>query len=98
MKLSRLTIEQALFFLIILLALGIRIFRISDVPLSDFEAERAMEAFHASRGESTGFSPGPAYPLLTGAIFFLLSDSNAYARVWPLLAGCCLVLFPFLLI
>jgi len=97
MKLSRITIEQGLFFLILMVALGIRILSIGDVPLSDFEAEKALQAYHVSRGESTGFSPGPAYPLLTGATFFLLSDNNAYARIWPILAGCCLVLFPYLI-
>ena len=97
MKLSRITIEQGLFFLIFMAALGIRILHIGDAPLSDFEAEKALEALYISRGESTGFSPGPAYPLLTGATFFLLSDNNAYARIWPILAGCCLVLFPYLI-
>jgi hypothetical protein len=97
MKLSRITIEQGLFFIILLVALGIRILRIGDVPLSDFEAEKALQAFSVSRGESTDFSPGPAYPLLTGATFFVFSDNNAYARIWPILAGCCLVLFPYLI-
>jgi len=97
MKLSRITIEQGLFFLIFMAALGIRILRIGDAPLSDFEAEKALQAFYISRGESIGFSPGPAYPLLTGATFFLLSDNNAFARIWPILAACCLVLFPYLI-
>lgn len=97
MKLNRITIEQALFFLILLAALGIRILRIGDVPLSDYEAEQALQAFQVSNGEGGGFSPGPAYPLLTGTTFFLLADDNAFARIWPILAGCCLVIFPYLI-
>jgi hypothetical protein len=97
MKLSRITIEQALFFLILLIALGIRILRIADVPLSDYEAANALQAFQVMNGEGGGFSPGPAYPLLTGMTFFLLSDDNFYARIWPILAGCCLVIFPYLI-
>jgi hypothetical protein len=95
MKISRITTEQGLFFIIILVALGIRILNIGDIPLSDFEAEKVLQALHVSRGESTNFSPGPAFPLLTGVIFFLLSDNNALARLWPILAGCCLVIFPY---
>lgn len=95
MKINRITVEQILYFIIILVALGIRILNIGEIPLSDFEAERVLQAFHVSRGESTNFSPGPAFPLLTGGIFFLLSDNNAYARILPILAGCCLVLFPY---
>ena len=97
MKLSRITIEQALFFLILLIALGIRILRIADVPLSDYEATNALQAFQVSNGEGGGFSSGPAYTLLTGVTFFLLADDNFYARIWPILAGCCLVVFPYLI-
>jgi hypothetical protein len=97
MKLSRITIEQALFFFILLIALGIRILRIGDFPLSDYEAVHALQAFQVSNGDGGGFSPGPAYPLLTGVTFFLLADDNVYARIWPILAGCCLVLFPYLI-
>lgn len=97
MKFQRITIEQALFFLIFIIALGVRIMRIGEAPLSDFEAERAMQAYQVSRGESVDFSSGPAYSLLTGATFFLFADNVSYARIWSVLAGCCLVLFPYLI-
>ena len=97
MRLNRITIEQALFFIILLIGLGIRILRIGDVPLSDFEAANALEAFQVSNGGGGEFSPGPAYPLLTGATFFLFADDNLYARIWPILAGCCLIVFPYLI-
>ncbi len=50
-----------------------------------------------SKGINSNFSPGPAYPLITGFTFFLLSDENAYARIWPVLTGCCLVIFAYLI-
>lgn len=97
MKLNRITIEQALYFAILVVALGLRIFLVGEVPLSDYEAVHALEAFQTSKGIGGGFSPGPAYPFLTGATFFLLADDNVYARIWPILAGCCLVIFPYLI-
>jgi hypothetical protein len=97
MRLNRITNEQALFFLILLLGLGIRILRIGEVPLSDFEAVHALQALQVSNGGDGGFSPGPAYPLLTGATFFFFADNNLFARIWPLIAGCCLIIFPYLI-
>ncbi|MFC1922374.1 glycosyltransferase family 39 protein [Chloroflexota bacterium] len=97
MKINRITIEQALFFLILLVALGVRLSNIGVAPLSERESILSLEAFQVSNGESTNFSPGPAYSLLTGATFFLFSDNNSSARIWSVLAGCCLVIFPYLI-
>lgn len=97
MSLKRITIEHILYLAILIIAIGVRVAGIDDVPLSDFEANRAVQALQVSRGESTDFSPGPAYPLLTGLIFYIFTDSNAYARIWPVIAGSCLVLFPYLI-
>lgn len=97
MRLKRITIEHILYLVILILAIGVRVIRIDDVPLSDFEANRAVQALQVSRGENPDFSPGPAYPILTGLTFFLFADTNAYARIWPIIAGSCLVLFPYLI-
>ncbi len=97
MKLNRITIEQALFFLILLVGLGVRLLHIGEAPLSEFESKLSLEAYQVSNGESTNLSPGPAYSLLTGATFFLFSDNNSSSRIWPVLAGCCLVIFPYLI-
>ena len=97
MKINRITIEQALFFLILLVAFGVRLSNIGVAPLSERESILSLEAFQVSNGESTNFSPGPAYSLLTGATFFLFSDNNSSARIWSVLAGCCLVIFPYLI-
>jgi hypothetical protein len=97
MRLNRITIEQALFFLILLLGLGIRILRMGVVPLSDFEAVNALQALQVSNGGDGGFSPGPAYPFLTGTTFFLFADNSLSARIWPIIIGCCLIIFPYLI-
>ena len=97
MKLSRITIEHGFYFLIFLVALGVRFSGLMDVPLSDQEAENAMQAYQLAGGENASISPGPGYALLTGATFFIFADSNVSARIWPVIAGGCLVLFPFLI-
>lgn len=94
---KRITFEHVIYLLILVFAVGIRIFRINEVPLSDFEATRAVQALEISRGENPDLSPGPVYQALTGLTFFLLMDTNAYARIWPIIAGSSMVLFPYLL-
>ena len=89
MNLHRISIEYALVFLILLTAFIIRILSIGISPLSDVEAGWAMQAFQVSIGENVILSPGPIYSLLTGATFFLFADTNFFARLWPVLAGCC---------
>jgi hypothetical protein len=83
--------------LILMLGLGVRLLNISKAPLSDFESFRALEAFQISNGQNSNLSPGPAYSLLTGATFFLFSDNNTSARIWSVIAGSCLVIFPYLI-
>ena len=97
MRLNRITIEQALFFLILLVGLGVRLLNISAAPLSEFESKLSLEAYQVSNGENPDLSPGPAYSLLTGATFFIYSDNNSTARIWSVIAGCCLVIFPYLI-
>jgi hypothetical protein len=97
MKLKNITVEQIFYLLILILALGIRVLHIDQVPLSEDEAGKALQALAVARGETPSFSTGPAFPLLTGLTFFLFEDTNAYARIWPIIAGCCLVIFPYLI-
>lgn len=97
MRFSRITILQVIFLLVLFLAIGVRVLHLGNGPLSDFEAERALQAYRISKGETVDLSPGPVYSFLTGATFFLFIDDNFYARVWPLIAGCCLVAFAYLI-
>ena len=97
MKLKNIKVEQILYLLILIFAFGIRNLHINQVPLSEDEAGWALQALAVARGITPSFSPGPAYPILTGLTFFLFEDTNAYARIWPIIAGSCLVLFPYLI-
>jgi hypothetical protein len=91
------TFEHFLYIFIFLLALGVRVIALGDLPLSDYEADHAIRAVQVSRGEPTELGTQPVYVLLTGLTFFLLGSSEAAARLWPVLAGSALVLFPLLL-
>lgn len=97
MNLHRISFEYAFFLLILLIAFIIRILSVGEAPLSDMEADLALQAYQVSTGGEVNLSPGPIYPLLTGATFFIFADTNSLARLWPVLAGCCLVIFPFLI-
>jgi hypothetical protein len=99
MKTHRITVEQALFLLVFLLALGLRLLRLGAAPLSDSEADLALQALEIARAIASGeraVGPQPGYVLLTGLTFFLFGSSNALARIWPALAGSLLVWFPYL--
>lgn len=95
MNLQRITIEHGLYFLAFLLALGVRIFQLGVAPLSEFEAEWALQALQVSRGEEIFLVSGPGYVSLTGLSFYLFSSTNFLARFWPALAGSLLVWLPF---
>lgn len=97
MRFSRITIFQGVFLLVICLAIGVRILNLGNAPLTDFEADQALQAFQISKGGGVDLTPGPAYAFLTGATFFIFADDNFYARLWPLIAGFSLVLFAYLI-
>ncbi|HLE16092.1 MAG TPA: hypothetical protein VI776_15195 [Anaerolineales bacterium] len=84
--------------MILLLAIGARFYRLGAAPLSDFEAERALQALQVARGEQVALGPGPAYPLLTGTLFSLFDESNFLARLLPALAGSLLVILPLIFV
>jgi hypothetical protein len=101
MKSRRTTFEHALYTLAFLLALGLRFYRLGDAPLTDAEAQWALQALQIARGglfrEALGLGPHPAYLLLTGATFSVVEASNFLARFWPALAGSLLALLPITL-
>lgn len=94
MKINRITIEQSLYLLAFALALGVRLLRLGVAPLSDFEANWALQAFQVAHGERAALGPQPGYIMLTGLTFFLFGSSNFLARLWPALAGSLLIGLP----
>lgn len=97
MQKQTLTLEHLLYGLIFILALSVRGIGVGQLPLSDFEADHAMQAVQVARGDAAELGNQPGYVLLTGLTFFLTGSSEAMARLWPLIMGSALVLVPFLL-
>jgi hypothetical protein len=87
-------IEHSLFAVAFLLALGVRIYRLGAVPLSDQEANWALQALSVARGEQVSLGPQPLYAVITGTLFYLLGSTNFLARALPALTGAGLVLLP----
>ncbi len=91
----RITLEHALYTLAFALALTLRYLHLGALPLSDFEANWALQALHLAQGAKPVIGPHPAYVLLTSILFFVFGASDFLARFWPALAGSTLVLAPF---
>jgi hypothetical protein len=96
MKRQTLTIEHCLYLLAFILALGVRLLRLGAAPLSEFEADWALQALGLSRGETILLGTQPLYTLFTSLLFALLGSGNGLARAFPALAGSSLVFVPFL--
>ncbi len=92
---NRLSTERLLFFLIVLLALAMRLLNLGAAPLAEGEAGLALKAFDVARGERAALDPQPGYVALTGAVFALFGNSDFTARLWPALIGGLLILVPF---
>ena len=91
----RLTLEHALYALAFALALTLRFLHLGALPLSDFEADGALQALQVARGAHPVIGPNPAYVMLTSILLFVFGASNFLARFWPALVGSILVLTPF---
>jgi hypothetical protein len=91
------TLEHALYSIIFLVALFLRLFKLDAAPLNDGEAYWALQALELARGQLAASSAQPGYTILTGFLFFLVGDSNAFARLLPALAGSLLTWLPLVL-
>ncbi len=86
------TLENALYALALLIALGIRFVNLGLLTLTDYEAKFALEALQISNGVPGVLASNPAYTHLTTMLFFILGGADFWARFWPALAGAGLVL------
>ncbi len=97
-----LTNESTLYMLAFVLALSLRFFHLGAAPLSDAEANWALQALNVARGSLTAggvsLGPQPAYVFLTAILFKMFGSSNLLARFWPALMGSLLTLLPLLFI
>ncbi len=87
--------ENFLYIAAFVLALFLRLLQLGAVPLSDFEANWAMQALSLARGQSFSMGPQPLYVVLTGLVFYVFGSSAFLARLIPALAGSLLVFLPF---
>jgi len=97
-----LTNESALYILAFLLALSLRFLHLGAAPLSDAEANWALQALHVARGSlvagGVSLGPQPAYVFLTAILFQILGSSNTLARFWPALMGSLMTFLPLFFI
>lgn len=88
-------VEHLLYAGIFFLALFLRGLKLGALPLSDAEAELALNALEIANGSATTVQPHPLYVLSTSFLFFLLGASTTIARILPVLVGSALTLLPF---
>ncbi len=79
-----------------IIALGLRLIKLGTLPLTDGEADAALQALQIAQGLKPTLSPHPLYILATSILFFIFGASNFMARLIPALAGSALVLAPCL--
>ena len=94
---SRITIETALWVLVALVALVLRLSHLDAAPLNGREASEAVLAWRAATGQ--GMPQADYSPLLFTAnalLFTLCGSSDSIARLWPALFGSMLPLAPLL--
>jgi hypothetical protein len=87
--------EHLFYLLAFSLALVLRLFKLGDAPLSDFESVNAIQSWYAIQGKTLNIGTNPGYFSLTSLLFYLFPVSNALARFWPALAGSLVVLAPY---
>ena len=87
--------EGWLYWLAFLIALGFRLIQLGAKPLTDSEAQLALQALHIAQGKATLLSPQPAYLLFTSVLFFIIEATNFMARFVPAIAGSALVFAPW---
>ena len=97
MKNRTITLEHALYGLAIALAAGYRFLHLGALPLSDYEADWALQALQVTQGLKPAIGNNPAYVHLTAILFYIFGTTNFLARFWPALAGSALVIAPWFL-
>ncbi|MBK8987810.1 MAG: glycosyltransferase family 39 protein [Chloroflexi bacterium] len=95
---ARLTVGDALFGLVGLLAAVLRLVGLNSLPLSPAEAEQALTVWRFWQPGQTAVIPlSPAYFSLTAVLSQVLGFSDATMRLVPALFGVALALLPWLL-
>ena len=88
--------ESILYVIAFILAAALRFIQLGALPLSDTEAQWALQAFKVAQGTRPLLGSQPIYLLPTSLLFFLFGTSNFLARFVPALTGSVLILVPYL--
>lgn len=80
----------------LVLAFSFRLIRLGATPLSDSEAEIALEALSIARGSASRVGAFPTIVGLTGIDFFIFKSGDFLARFWTAIFGGMIVILPFL--
>ncbi|HEY9151871.1 MAG TPA: hypothetical protein VIN60_03225 [Anaerolineales bacterium] len=89
--------QTVLYIAAFLLALAVRLIRLGTWPLTDLEAQWALQALGVAQGAHPALGSQPAYILLTSIFFFFYGGgTNFLARFVPALVGSLIVFAPFL--
>ena len=86
--------ESVLYVIAFILAAALRFIQLGALPLSDTEAQWALQAFKVAQGTRPLLGSQPIYLLPTSLLFFLFGTSNFLARFVPALTGSALILVP----
>ncbi|HLZ71173.1 MAG TPA: glycosyltransferase family 39 protein [Dehalococcoidia bacterium] len=87
------TVEQALWLLLLAAAAALRLFSLGEVPLTQAEGTRALQSLGAAQLRPGGFAawPGGLADAVTALLFKLFGAGDAAARVVPAIAGVLLI-------
>lgn len=83
----RVSTEQGLYALALLLALVLRLWRLGAAPLGEGEARLALNALGVAGRHVQALGAAPLLTALSGLAFFALGSTNAIARLVPALVG-----------
>jgi hypothetical protein len=92
MKKFQPTFEHVLYALALAVAVGLRFLHLGALPLSDYEADWALQALRITQGLRPAIGPNPAYVHLTALLFYIFGATTFLARFWPALAGSAMIL------
>ena len=93
------SVEALAYIGLVLVALLLRVIDLDTVPISDFEAEQALHAWHTIEDDAPGafsVSSSPMTYISQLATFSLLGASDFAARIGAAIAGTALALTPLL--
>jgi hypothetical protein len=91
----KLKVEDAIYLVILMVALIVRLVDLTVVPLTDLEAGAALRALDLAQGHVALVGTQPLYVLLTSVLFRLTSASELMARLVPAIFGSLLIILPY---